>query len=162
MVDFKKLQEKLRFTIYSDGSCLSNPGPGGYAAIIQNERTSEEVLVSGSSPNTTNNRMELMSIICALDHIPDGSVVNVYSDSKYAVDGIESWLKNWKRNGWKTSTGKDVKNKDLWQMLDSLICKNIVICHWIKGHADNEFNNECDRIARKCASLQEHVDWRLD
>lgn len=151
MVDFKKLKDKPKFTIYSDGSCLSNPGPGGYAAIVQIDRTGESVVVSGNCPGTTNNRMELMSIICALDYIPDGSIVNLYSDSKYAIDGIESWLKNWKRNGWKTSTGKDVKNKDLWEMVESLISKNIVVCHWVKGHADNEFNNECDRIARQRA-----------
>ena len=133
--------------IYTDGSCSKNPNcPGGYAAIILND---EKTIVYGHSLNTTNNRMELAAVIEGLKRLDESCSVDIYSDSKYIVNAFnECWLDNWIKNGWRTSSGSDVKNKDLWRILVDITNKHVVRFHWVKGHSDNDLNNECDNLAR--------------
>ena len=136
--------------IYTDGSCLENPGTGGWAAIILNG--TEKKVLKGSQKNSTNNRMELTAPIEALKTINENGQIDVYTDSKYVKMGITEWIINWKKNGWKTADKKDVKNKDLWIELDQLTKKYQVKWNWVKGHSDNNLNNEVDLIARSAAS----------
>lgn len=137
-------------TIYTDGSCLGNPGPGGYAAILLQGTHKKEIC--GSAENTTNNRMELSAVICGLSAITKPCEITVYSDSKYVVDAInQNWIDNWVKNGWHTSSGKPVANADLWQKLIPLVKHMSVKLVWVKGHADNEWNQRCDEIARSAA-----------
>ena len=136
--------------IYTDGSCLGNPGKGGWAAlIIQNNI--EETLI-GSEKETTNNRMELTAAINALLKIKQNKKIKIYTDSKYVKDGIQKWIGNWKLNNWKNSNKKDVKNKDLWIKLDNLIDKKEITWNWVKAHSINEYNNKVDLLARKAAN----------
>ena len=137
--------------IYTDGSCLENPGNGGWAAIINDNGNTKKI--SGSEKNTTNNRMELMAPINALKDIEPQSEVEIYTDSQYVKLGITEWINNWLRNNWKTSKKEDVKNKDLWLELYSLNeCLNIK-WHWIKAHAGNSLNEEVDLLAKQAANL---------
>ena len=131
--------------IYTDGACSGNPGRGGWAAIIINDEKIEKI--SGSHNNTTNNRMELTAVISALKFVTDQNL-EIYTDSKYTKDGIEKWISNWKKNGWKTSNKQDVKNKDLWNELDHLNQKKNVKWNWVKGHSENKYNNMADELAR--------------
>jgi len=131
--------------IYTDGACSGNPGRGGWAAIIINDKKIEKI--SGSHNNTTNNRMELTAVISALKFVTDQDL-EIYTDSKYTKDGIEKWISNWKKNGWKTSNKQDVKNKDLWNELDKLNQKKNVKWNWVKGHSENKYNNMADELAR--------------
>ena len=131
--------------IYTDGACSGNPGRGGWAAIILDGEKIEKI--SGSKDNTTNNRMELTAVISALKYVKDKNL-EIYTDSKYAKDGIEKWISNWKKNGWKTANKQDVKNKDLWDELDQLNSKKNVQWNWVKGHANNQYNNMADELAR--------------
>lgn len=131
--------------IYTDGACSGNPGRGGWAAIILDGEKIEKI--SGSEDNTTNNRMELTAVISALKYVKDKNL-EIYTDSKYAKDGIEKWISNWKKNGWKTANKQDVKNKDLWDELDQLNSKKNVQWNWVKGHANNQYNNMADELAR--------------
>ena len=134
-----------RVTIHTDGACSGNPGPGGYGAILQwGEHTRE---LKGGEPHTTNNRMELMAAISALEALKRSSTVEMHTDSKYVQDGISKWIHGWKRNGWKTADKKPVKNVDLWQRLDAAIQKHHVKWHWVKGHAGHELNERADRLA---------------
>lgn len=128
--------------VYTDGSCLGNPGHGGWACIFQNEEQ-----ICGSETHTTNNRMELTAVIRALEHATD---VTVYTDSRYVKDGIEKWIINWKRNGWKTASGEPVKNQDLWRRLDAVRTGETQF-QWVKAHATDEMNLRVDALARKCA-----------
>ena len=137
--------------VYTDGSCLENPGKGGWAAIIINE--SGRIEIKGSKKNTTNNQMELTAPIMALKKIPKGSKIQIYTDSKYVKQGITEWITKWKINGWKTSKKEEVKNKDLWLELDNLTSKNSIEWVWVKAHSDNDLNNEVDLLARKEAGL---------
>ena len=137
--------------IYTDGSCLGNPGNGGWAAIILNDGKKTEL--KGSKKDTTNNQMELLAPIEALKKIPKGSKVQIYTDSKYVKQGITEWITKWKINGWKTSKKEEVKNKDLWLELDNLTSKNSIEWVWVKAHSDNDLNNEVDLLARKEAGL---------
>ena len=139
------------FKIYTDGSCLENPGNGGWAAIIINN--GEKTNIKGSKKNTTNNQMELLAPIEALKKIPKGSKVQIFTDSKYVKSGITEWIYNWKKNGWKTANKQEVKNKDLWTELDILANEFEVSWNWVKAHSNDELNNEVDLIARKAASL---------
>ena len=132
-------------TIYTDGSCLENPGNGGWAAIINDEKEIRKI--SGSEKNTTNNRMELLAAIMALKKINSGSDVVIYTDSTYVKNGITEWVVKWKKNGWKSSNKKPVKNKDLWIKLDGLCEKNNVSWKWVKGHSTNKYNNLADELA---------------
>lgn len=138
------------YIIYTDGSCLRNPdGPGGWAAILTETATGETVELHGGETCTTNNRMELTSAIAALAHVEEPSSVALFTDSQYLKNAFSRhWIDNWKRNGWKTSTGSDVKNKDLWMRLDTLFQKHRVTFHWVKGHAGNEKNERCDHLAK--------------
>ena len=136
--------------VYTDGSCLDNPGKGGWAAIIINE--SRRIEIKGSKENTTNNQMELTAPIMALKKIPQGSKVQIFTDSKYVKSGITDWINNWKKNGWKTADKKKVKNKDLWIKLDNLSNAFDIEWIWVKAHSTNELNNEVDLLARSSAS----------
>ncbi|MCI5053659.1 MAG: ribonuclease HI [Pelagibacteraceae bacterium] len=131
--------------IYTDGACSGNPGRGGWAAIILDGEKIEKI--SGSKDNTTNNRMELTAVISALKYVK-GKDLEIYTDSKYTKDGIEKWISNWKKNGWKTANKRDVKNKDLWNELDQLNSEKNVQWNWVKGHANNQYNNMADELAR--------------
>ena len=135
--------------IYTDGSCLENPGKGGWAAIIINN--GEKTKIKGSKENTTNNQMELLAPIMALKKIPIGSKVLIFTDSKYVKSGITEWINNWKKNGWKTASKKDVKNKDLWIKLDGLSSSFDIEWNWVKAHSTDKLNNEVDLLARTSA-----------
>ena len=137
--------------IYTDGSCLGNPGDGGWAAIIiENEK---KTYIKGSKKDTTNNQMELLAPIKALEKIPQGSKVQIYTDSKYVKSGITEWIHNWKKNGWKTANKQPVKNQDLWTELDNMTIAYEIEWIWVKGHSSDKLNNEVDLIAREAANL---------
>lgn len=133
--------------IYTDGACSGNPGPGGWGAILMYKNAKKEI--SGGCKNTTNNIMEITAVIEALKCLKIESDVQIYSDSAYTVNAFnQKWIYGWIKNGWKTSSGTDVKNKELWQELYSLTQKHKVEFIKVKGHADNEYNNRCDELAR--------------
>ena len=133
-------------TIYTDGSALGNPGPGGYGAVLISGRFRKEV--SQGYRLTTNNRMELTAVLTALAILKEPCVVELYSDSKYVVDAIEKgWLYGWQKKGWIKADKKPVLNVDLWQQLLLLLARHDVRLHWVKGHAENEKNNRCDQLA---------------
>ena len=135
--------------IYTDGSCLGNPGNGGWAAIIIDDK--KKIQIKGSKKDTTNNQMELLAPIKALKKIPKGSNVIIFTDSKYVKSGITEWIHNWKKNGWKTASKQPVKNKDLWTELDQMTNEFQIKWSWVKGHSTDVLNNEVDLIARKAA-----------
>ena len=137
--------------IYTDGSCLENPGNGGWAAIIINN--GQKTNIKGSEKNATNNQMELLAPIEALKKIPKGSKVQIFTDSKYVKSGITEWIYNWKKNGWKTANKQEVKNKDLWTELDILANEFEISWNWVKAHSTDELNNEVDLIAKEAANL---------
>jgi len=131
--------------LYTDGACSGNPGPGGWAAILRYGESVREL--SGGEHETTNNRMELMGVISGLEALRERCAVELYSDSQYVVNALNNgWLRDWKRRGWKRRDG-ELKNPELWQRLDELLAKHAVTAHWVKGHADNEYNNRCDALA---------------
>lgn len=133
-------------TIYTDGACSGNPGPGGWCAIL--EYAGQEKMLSGGEANTTNNRMELLGVISALEALKEPCQVELYTDSKYVVDAItKGWAKSWQARGWIKADKKPAKNPDLWQRLLDLMQTHSVRCHWVKGHAENEKNNRCDQQA---------------
>ena len=137
----------MKIKIYTDGACSGNPGKGGWGALIQ-ENDNEKKL-SGSELNTTNNRMELTAVIKALEHYDEAKEIEVFTDSKYVMQGITEWIKNWKNNHWKTSQKKDVKNKDLWVLLDTVSAKHDIKWSWVKGHAGDYGNEIADKLATK-------------
>ena len=137
--------------IYTDGSCLENPGKGGWAAIIIINK--EKKIISGNQKNTTNNRMELLAPIEALKTLKINSEIEIITDSKYVKLGITEWINNWKKNGWKTANKKEVKNIELWKELDSLVENFNIKWSWVKGHSTDQLNNEVDLIAKKAANL---------
>jgi len=133
-------------TIYTDGACSGNPGPGGWGAILCYQGNEKEL--SGGARQTTNNRMELLAVISALQALKEPCIVELYSDSKYVVDALEKgWAESWKKKGWIKSDKKPALNVDLWEVLLELCHKHEVRCHWVKGHAENEYNNRCDALA---------------
>jgi ribonuclease HI len=134
--------------IYTDGACSGNPGPGGWGAVLRYGRH-ERDLYGGDPGPTTNNRMELMAPIRALETLTRPSTVLVYTDSTYVRNGVMSWLPRWKGNGWRTSTREPVKNADLWQRLDAAMAPHRVEWHWVKGHAGHPENERADRLAVK-------------
>ncbi len=138
----------MKYKIYTDGACSGNPGPGGWGAVIF-DQDDKQKNISGSEKNTTNNRMELLAAIMSLKKIKTNSEVVIFTDSAYVKNGITEWMKNWKKNGWKNSSKKPVKNKDLWEKLDKLCEANSVSWKWVKGHSTNEFNNLADELATK-------------
>ena len=132
--------------IYTDGACSGNPGPGGWGAILRYKGREKEL--SGGEEQTTNNRMELTAAIKALEALKEPCAVELYSDSKYLVEALEKgWAESWREKGWVKSDKKPALNRDLWQRLLELLEKSSVSCHWVKGHAENEFNNRCDAMA---------------
>ena len=135
----------MKIKIYTDGACSGNPGKGGWGALIQ--ENDDEKKLSGSELNTTNNRMELTAVIKALEHYDEAKEIEVFTDSKYVMQGITEWIKNWKTNHWKTSQKKDVKNKDLWVLLDSVSAKHDIKWSWVKGHAGDYGNEIADKLA---------------
>lgn len=146
MKEVSDLQERKTVYIYTDGACSGNPGPGGWGAILRYRETEREL--SGGERQTTNNRMELTGVIAALSALKESCDVELYSDSKYVVDALEKgWARSWKSKGWKKADKKPALNSDLWETLLSLCDKHNVKCHWVKGHANNEYNNRCDRMA---------------
>jgi ribonuclease HI len=137
--------------IYTDGSCLENPGNGGWAAIIF--MNNEKIIISGCKKNTTNNQMELMAAIEALKKIPKDQEVQMFTDSKYVKMGITEWIKKWSQNDWKTSSKQKVKNIELWKELNDISKKHKIEWHWVKAHAGNPNNEEVDELAKKAANL---------
>ena len=137
--------------IYTDGSCIGNPGKGGWAAIIINNNNKK--IISGRKKNTTNNQMELMAAIEALKKIPKDQEVQMYTDSKYVKMGITVWIKKWSQNDWKTSSKQKVKNIELWKELNDISKKHKIEWHWVKAHAGNPNNEEVDELAKKAANL---------
>ena len=132
-------------TIYTDGACSGNPGPGGWGAILRSGAHEKEI--SGGERETTNNRMELLGVISALELLKRPCRVELYTDSQYIERALnEGWLRSWKAKGWKRKGG-ELKNIELWQRLDGLLSQHSVTVHWVKGHADNEYNNRCDALA---------------
>ena len=135
--------------IYTDGSCLGNPGSGGWAAIIL--KNGKKTIINGSKKNVTNNQMELLAPIEALNNIPSGSNVQIFTDSNYVKLGITEWIKNWRENGWKTKNKKPIKNKELWKELETLTKSFDIDWIWVKAHSTNDLNNEVDYVARHSA-----------
>jgi len=132
--------------IWTDGACSGNPGPGGWGAILRYGDTEKEL--SGGEAATTNNRMELMAAIEALNALKRPTTVRLHTDSKYVMDGVTKWIHGWKRNGWKTADKKPVKNEDLWKLLDAANERHDVTWKWVKGHSDDVMNDRADALAR--------------
>jgi ribonuclease HI len=136
-----------RVVIHTDGACSGNPGPGGWGAIIRDgERVTE---MKGGEAATTNNRMELLAAISALESLPDATPAELHTDSQYLRDGITQWLAGWKKNGWRTSDKKPVKNVDLWQRLEAAAARHHVSWHWVRGHIGHDENERADALARE-------------
>ena len=146
-----------RVEIFTDGACKGNPGPGGWGALLRyrgRERT-----IYGGEWQTTNNRMELLAVIRALQALKRRSAVRITTDSQYVKKGISEWIDNWKRNGWKTAARKPVKNSDLWRALDELVAQHDVVWHWVKGHSGHPENETADALAnRGIAELKRSAD----
>ena len=133
--------------IYSDGACRGNPGPGGWGVLLRYNQQEKELW--GGEADTTNNRMELMAAIRALEALKRRSHVKLYTDSLYVMKGISAWIKDWKRRGWRTADKKPVKNEDLWRRLDELASQHDIEWHWVRGHAGHPENERADRLANK-------------
>ncbi len=133
-------------TVYTDGACSGNPGPGGWGAILCYNGKEKEL--SGAEKETTNNRMELLGVISALEALKEPCTVELYSDSKYVIDALsKGWAISWRKNGWRKADKKPALNPDLWTRLLELCDIHDVHCHWVRGHAENEYNNRCDALA---------------
>lgn len=137
--------------IYTDGACSGNPGPGGWGAILVYGQVEKELC--GAEGDTTNNRMELMGVIAALEQLKSPCKVEVYSDSTYVLKGISEWLPSWKARGWKTADKKPVKNVELWQRLEAATTPHTISWHWVKGHNGHDMNERADVLARNAISL---------
>jgi ribonuclease HI len=138
--------------LFTDGACSGNPGPGGWAFILRHPATGHEMEKSGGEPQTTNNRMELMSVIRGLEALKKRSQVELFTDSEYVRQGLSTWMEKWKANGWRRKTGPggktgEVKNLELWQQLDVLIAKHVVNFHRVAGHSGHPENDRCDELA---------------
>lgn len=133
--------------IHTDGACSGNPGPGGWGAILKFGAVEKEI--KGGEPDTTNNRMELMAAIAALELLNRPCSVDLYTDSQYLRGGITTWINGWKRNGWRTADRKPVKNVDLWQRLEMALAPHEVRWHWVRGHAGHDLNERADQLARE-------------
>ncbi len=135
-----------KVTLYTDGACSGNPGPGGWGAILQYGAHEKEI--SGGAQETTNNRMELTAVIEGLRILKESCEVDLYSDSKYVIDALsKGWVWSWQKNGWKKADKKPALNVDLWEKLLPLLDRHTLNYHWVKGHAENEYNNRCDKLA---------------
>jgi len=149
MILYHKQKAYKMLKIWTDGSCLGNPGPGGWAFVATDDKNVAERC--GGERDTTNNRMELMAVIRALSAAHRHKSVEIHTDSQYVKNGMQTWMKNWKKNNWRTADKKPVKNQDLWQKLDELSSEIEIHWVWVKGHAGEEFNERCDELARGCA-----------
>ena len=138
----------MSVNIYTDGACSGNPGIGGWGVVILLDNY-EQINLKGGSPQTTNNQMELTAAIEGLKYFTKSTRLNLYTDSKYVKDGIESWIQKWKINGWKTSSKKEVKNKNLWIELNKQMIRHKIDWNWVKGHAGNKYNEKADTLARE-------------
>ena len=138
--------------IWCDGACSGNPGPGGWGAIV--EINGERRELSGGKPRTTNNQMELQGVIAALQSLPDGTRVEIVSDSEYVCKGVTSWMKGWIKNGWKNAAKQPVKNQELWKELNELLQTHPHKISWVRGHAGHAENERCDELARAAISKQ--------
>lgn len=136
-----------RVLLFTDGACSGNPGPGGWAYILQHPQTHTEKIESGCAEQTTNNRMELTAVIRGLQALSRPSRVELYADSQYVLNGLSDWMDGWKKRGWKTAGKKPVKNQDLWQELDALRSTHEISFHWVKGHDNHPENERCDTLA---------------
>ena len=139
------MADELTINIYADGGCRGNPGPGGWGVLMQAGAVEKELC--GGERDTTNNRMELTAVIRSLEALKRPSTINVHTDSQYVQKGISEWIHNWKRNGWRTSDKKPVKNADLWQILDGLAKQHQIKWIWVKGHAGHPGNERADALA---------------
>ena len=137
----------MKVDIWTDGACSGNPGPGGWGAILTYNGYEKEL--SGGEPETTNNRMEQMGAISALEALTRACDVVLHTDSQYVKNGVTSWIHGWKRNGWRTADKKPVKNAELWQRLEEATKRHTIAWHWVKGHAGDEMNERADALARK-------------
>ena len=142
--------------LFTDGSCLGNPGPGGYGALLVYGSNKKEL--SEGYKLTTNNRMEMLAVIKGLSALKQPCTVDITTDSTYVKDGITKWIFNWKKNGWKTAAKKPVKNSDLWKLLDEQVNKHTVNWHWVKGHSGHPENELVDDLARDAASFENLLD----
>ena len=138
---------KKTVELFTDGACSGNPGPGGWAFVLRHPASGKTIERAGAEPDTTNNRMELMAVIEGLGTLREPSIVDLTSDSKYVLDGLESWLDNWIGRGWKTAGKKPVKNRDLWERLCELRDEHELRFHWIRGHVGHAENERCDALA---------------
>lgn len=147
---FSKISKNAEITVYTDGACSGNPGPGGWGAVFLSG--DYRCLLNGGELNTTNNRMEMLAALSAMEQLlelsPD-SKVTLITDSKYLKDGVNLWMKNWKKNGWQTAMKKPVKNKDIWVKLDEAVNTLQITWQWVKGHSGDEYNDLADTLARK-------------
>jgi ribonuclease HI len=144
--------DKKKIRLITDGSCLGNPGPGGWAAILKYNGHAKELY--GHEPETTNNRMELTAALEGLKALNEPCEVEVKTDSEYVKNGITAWVAGWKRNGWRTAAKKPVANRELWEALDEQVARHTTKWVWTKGHADDDENNRCDELAQKAAREQ--------
>jgi ribonuclease HI len=143
-----------KITLITDGACLGNPGPGGWAALLRYKGHSKHV--SGGNPLTTNNQMELTAVIEGLKMLKEPCEVHILSDSRYVIDGFaQGWVANWKANGWKTAANKSVKNRELWIELDKALSRHKFTFEWVKGHSGHEDNEFVDELARQNAEMQQ-------
>ena len=136
-----------RVSIWTDGGCKPNPGPGGWGAVLRYGKTEKDLC--GGDAHTTNNRMELIAAISALEALSRPCVVDLHTDSQYLRGGVTGWMSNWKRNGWRTADKSPVKNEDLWRRLDAAAARHKIAWHWVKGHAGNSMNDRADELASK-------------
>lgn len=140
-------ETSARVEIFTDGACSGNPGPGGWGAVLRYKGVEKEL--KGGDPETTNNRMEMMAAIVALETLKRPSAVELHTDSTYLRDGITKWIHTWKANGWKTASKKPVKNVDLWQRLEAAMAPHRIRWHWVRGHAGHAGNERADALARQ-------------
>lgn len=146
-------------TLFSDGACKGNPGPGGWGFILRDDASAKEMEGSGGAGKTTNNRMELRAVIHGLEALKSPCKVRIVSDSQYVLKGLSEWLPGWKRKGWKTASKAPVKNADLWKMLDALAQTHKLDFHWVRGHQGHPENERCDVLA--CAAAENAVKNHL-
>lgn len=151
MSDAGEDRRARRVVVYTDGACKGNPGPGGWGALLVCDGREKEIF--GGEAQTTNNRMELVAVIRALEALTRGCDVDLYVDSQYVKNGMESWIHGWKKNGWRTSDRKPVKNAELWRELDALARMHRIRWHWVRGHADTPGNHRADELANRGVAL---------
>lgn len=144
------IETATRAVVYTDGACHGNPGPGGWGVVLRVEGEDERHLYGGD-PHTTNNQMELLAAITALEELAHGAAVQLWTDSQYVRNGITSWINGWKRKGWKTTAGQPVKNQELWQRLDAAAARHTVDWRWVRGHNGDEGNELADTLATRGA-----------